>query len=66
MQTSDALKPIKTETDYEAAMELVKNLWNVEPGTPEASQLEVLGIMIDQYEAQQYPSVGPCAVINIC
>ncbi|RCK41413.1 type II toxin-antitoxin system HigA family antitoxin [Thalassospira profundimaris] len=62
MQTTYALKPIKTEADYEAAMELVENLWDAKPGTPEADQLEVLGILIDQYEAQQYPIAAPDAV----
>ena len=62
MQTTYALKPIKTEADHEAAMELVENLWDAKPGTPEADQLEVLGILIDQYEAQQYPIAAPDAV----
>lgn len=62
MQTTYALKPIKTEADYEAAMELVENLWDAKPGTPEADQLEVLGILIDQYETQQYPIAAPDAV----
>ncbi|WP_212733812.1 hypothetical protein [Thalassospira povalilytica] len=66
MQTPNALKPIKTEADYKAAMELVKNLWHAEPGTPKSSQLEVLGILIDQYEAQQFPIVGPSAGISTC
>lgn len=62
MQTTYALKPIKTEADHEAAMELVENLWDAKPGTPEADQLEVLGILIDQYEAQQYHIAAPDAV----
>ena len=62
MQTTYAIKPIKTEADYEAAMELVENLWDAKPGTAEADQLEVLGILIDQYEAQQYPIAAPDAV----
>ncbi|MDG4721542.1 MULTISPECIES: helix-turn-helix domain-containing protein [Thalassospira] len=62
MQTTYALKPIKAEADHEAAMELVENLWDAKPGTPEADQLEVLGILIDQYEAQQYPIAAPDAV----
>lgn len=62
MQTTYALKPIKTEADYEAAMELVENLWDAKPGTAEADQLEVLGILIDQYETQQYPIAAPDAV----
>ncbi len=62
MQTTYAIKPIKTEADYEAAMEQLEELWETKPGTPEADQLEVLGILIDQYEAQQFPIAAPDAV----
>lgn len=62
MQTTYAIKPIKTEADYEAAMEQLVKLWDAKPGTPEADQLEVLGILIDQYEAQQFPIAAPDAV----
>jgi len=61
MQTAYAIKPIKTE-DYEAAMEQLEELWDAKPGTPEADQLEVLGILIDQYETQQFPIAAPNAV----
>ncbi|HAI29582.1 MAG: transcriptional regulator [Thalassospira sp.] len=62
MQTAYAIKPIKTEADYEAAMEQLEELWDAKPGTPEADQLEVLGILIDQYETQQFPIAAPNAV----
>ncbi|WP_296988290.1 hypothetical protein [Thalassospira sp. UBA1131] len=52
MQTPDTMK---TEADYAAMMEKLENLWDAKPGTPEANQLEALGILIDQYEAQQFP-----------
>ncbi|PKR57580.1 helix-turn-helix domain-containing protein [Thalassospira lohafexi] len=56
------LKPIKTDADYEAAMELLNSLWDTQPGSPDADQLEVLGILIDQYETQQFPISAPDAV----
>ncbi|WP_412776037.1 helix-turn-helix domain-containing protein [Thalassospira lucentensis] len=56
------LKPIKTDADYEAAMELLDSLWDAQPGSPDADQLEVLGILIDQYETQQVPISAPDAV----
>mgnify|MGYP000200080850 CR=1 FL=1 len=59
MQTAYA---IKTKADYDAAMEQLENLWCANPGTPAADQLEVLGILIDQYEAQQFPLAAPDAV----
>lgn len=62
MQMTYAIKPIKTDADYDAAMEQLEQLWDAKPGTPEADQLEVLGILIDQYEAQQFPIAAPDAV----
>ncbi|MEQ9348109.1 MAG: transcriptional regulator [Thalassospira sp.] len=43
-------------------MELIERLWDARPGTAEADQLEILGILIDQYEAQQFPISAPEAV----
>tara|TARA_R110000803_G_scaffold55220_1_gene112093 strand:+ start:452 stop:640 length:189 start_codon:yes stop_codon:yes gene_type:complete len=62
MQTTYALKPIKTEADHAEATELVERLWDAKPGTAEAEQLEILGILIDQYEAQKFPISTPNAV----
>lgn len=62
MQPTYALKPIKTETDHEAAIEHLESLWGAKPGTPEADQLEILGILIDQYEAQKVPIAAPDTV----
>ncbi|MFV1850070.1 MAG: hypothetical protein ACMZ66_05105 [Thalassospira sp.] len=59
MQTGYA---IKTKSDYDAVMEQLGKLWHAMPGTPEADQLEVLGILIDQYEAQQFPITAPDGV----
>lgn len=59
MQTAYA---IKTKADYDAAMEQLEELWYAKPGTPEADQLEVLGILMDQYEAQKFRIAAPDAV----
>tara|TARA_A100001391_G_C5063852_1_gene276695 strand:- start:1269 stop:1700 length:432 start_codon:yes stop_codon:yes gene_type:complete len=61
-EMTTTLKPIKTDADYEAAMELLDSLWDAQPGSPGADQLEVLGILIDQYETQQFPISAPDAV----
>lgn len=53
------LKPIRTKSDYEAAMQLIETLWDAKPGSPEADQLEILCILIDQYETAQFPISSP-------
>lgn len=60
--TKQTTNAIKTEADYYAATEQLENLSGVKPGTPEADQLEVLGILMDQYEAQQLSIAAPDAV----
>ena len=49
------IKPIKTKKDYQAAMDRLEVIFDAKPGSPEGDELEVLGILIDKYEQEQYP-----------
>lgn len=49
------IKPIKTETDYNHALERLEIIFDAKNGTPEGDELEVLGILIDQYENEHFP-----------
>jgi len=53
------LKPIRTEVDYEAALEEVGLLWGAKSGSAEGDRLDVLATLIDAYEAQHYPMDPP-------
>src|ERR1700748_3570390 len=53
------IKPIRTETDYEAAMGEGGALWGSKSGTPEGDRLDVLATLIDAYESTQYPMDPP-------
>ena len=55
----DALKPIRSESDYQAALVEIGRLWGARLGTPEGDRLEVLATLIDAYEAQQDPMDPP-------
>jgi HTH-type transcriptional regulator/antitoxin HigA len=44
------IKPIHNETDYNAALARVDALWDAAPGTPESEELEVLAVLIGNYE----------------
>lgn len=50
-----SIKPIKTEEQYKAAIEQIRKLWDCLPNTPEADLLEVLSILIEDYESKHYP-----------
>jgi HTH-type transcriptional regulator/antitoxin HigA len=49
------IKPIKTEKDYNQALERLETIFDAKIGTDEGDELEVLGILIDQYENEQFP-----------
>lgn len=59
------IKPIKTEADYEAALEEIEQLFQSESGTPESDRLEVLTTLVEAYEEQHYsiPSPDPIEAI---
>ena len=46
------IKPIRTETDYEAALAHIDTLMDAEPGTPEGEELDVLTDLVELYEAK--------------
>ncbi|MDS3862266.1 hypothetical protein RIF25_15815 [Thermosynechococcaceae cyanobacterium BACA0444] len=49
------IKPIKSEADYDAALEQIAVLMDAGPGTPEADALDVLATLVENYENQHYP-----------
>lgn len=53
------IKPIKTETDYQAALEKIEKLFEAAPDTPEGDQLEVLVTLVEAYEEKHYSIPKP-------
>lgn len=49
------IKPIKTESDYQEALVRLEVIFDAEPGTIEGDELEILSILIDEYEKQHDP-----------
>lgn len=49
------IRPIKTEKDYEKAMLRLENIFDAEQGTPEGDELEVLSLLIEKYEDENFP-----------
>ena len=49
------MKPIHTEKEYEIALQRVEILFDAKKGTPEGDELEVLLILIDKYEKENFP-----------
>lgn len=46
---------IKTENDYNQALERLEVIFDAKKGTPEGDELEIFGMLIDQYENEHFP-----------
>jgi len=53
------LKPIRSEADYDTAMEEVATLWGAKSGTPGGDRLDVLATLVDAYEAKHHAMDAP-------
>lgn len=49
------IRPIKTESDYQAALQEIEGLMAAEAGTPEGDRLDVLVTLVEAYERAHYP-----------
>jgi HTH-type transcriptional regulator/antitoxin HigA len=49
------IRPIKNKKDYQAALNRLEVIFDSKPGTAQGDELEVLGILIDNYEKLNYP-----------
>lgn len=53
------IKILRTEADYQAALEKVETLFDAGPNTPEGDKLELLTLLIEKYEEEHYPIAPP-------
>jgi HTH-type transcriptional regulator / antitoxin HigA len=49
------IKPIKTKTDYRAALKTIESLMTARPNTPEGERLDVLVTLVEAYERKHFP-----------
>lgn len=53
------IKVIKTEEEYEQALERLNQIFHATPDTPEGDEAEVLSILIEKYEEEHYSIEAP-------
>ena len=53
------VRPVRTERDYEDALEEIGRLMTARPGTPAGDHLDVLSTLVEAYEAEHYPIEAP-------
>jgi HTH-type transcriptional regulator / antitoxin HigA len=49
------IKPIKTEKDYQQALERLELIFDAKKNSTEGDELEILSILIDNYEKEHFP-----------
>jgi HTH-type transcriptional regulator/antitoxin HigA len=49
------LKPIKTNSDHEAALIEIERLWEAKEGTTDGDRLEILMTLVEAYEEVHFP-----------
>jgi HTH-type transcriptional regulator / antitoxin HigA len=52
--TMEAIKPIKTEQEYKLALQQMESLFHAKPNTKEGDILELLALVIEDYEDKNY------------
>lgn len=59
MSEGSVVKPIKTKEAHQAALAEIDTLFGATPGTAEADRLEVLSILVADYERKTHPIAEP-------
>jgi HTH-type transcriptional regulator/antitoxin HigA len=56
-----AIRPLRNEADYEAALDDIERYFDKEParGTPAADRFDLLALVIDDYEKKRWPIEPP-------
>ncbi len=49
------IKPIRNEKDYQKALERLEIIFDAKRGTEEGDELEILAIVVDNYENENFP-----------
>lgn len=58
------IRPIRTETEYDEALEEIERYFESEPkpGTPEADRFDLLALTVEDYERKRWPIDPPEAI----
>lgn len=59
------IKPIKTEQDYQQALKRLEEIFDAKTDTRDGDELEILGILIENYEEEHFPIDSPDPIAAI-
>ncbi len=53
------IRPIHTENDHKRALQRIEKIFDARRGSPEGDELEILGILVEEYESRHFPIESP-------
>ncbi|RLD42591.1 MAG: transcriptional regulator [Bacteroidetes bacterium] len=53
------INPIKTEKDYQEALQRLDELFDAKTGSPESDEADIIALLVDNYENEYYPIEAP-------
>jgi HTH-type transcriptional regulator/antitoxin HigA len=53
------IQPIHTQQDHQEALARIDEIFDAEFGTKEGDELQVLGVLVDEYEESHFPIEAP-------
>lgn len=53
------IRPIKTEQDYNNAINRIEKLWGAKKDIPEGDELDLMITLVESYEMKHYPIAPP-------
>ena len=59
------IHPIRTKADHALAMDRVNEIWEAKPKSTEADELEVLSLLVEEYEQKhiKMPQIDPVSLL---
>lgn len=65
LETTMNIHPIRTKADYREAMQRIDAVWDAKPKSPEADELEVLSLLVEEYEKKHVavPKIDPVSLL---
>ena len=59
------IHPIRTKADCREAMQRIDAVWDAKPKSPDADELEVMSLLIEEYEKKHVavPKVDPVSLL---
>jgi HTH-type transcriptional regulator/antitoxin HigA len=49
------IRPIRSDSDHKAALARIEAVWGASEGTPEGDELDILAILVEEFENRHYP-----------